>query len=142
LSKIGAEPAQHVLRRVGVVNRGPFCRLLSAFATRRCRSNAAVTIAKTSFGRTPVVDSILQSQSSKSSTPSASGLPMLHFQRKPFSQEAGRTPPVRFDTADLSGLYPFATARAHHCKSFLRRVNAVTSGFAGGRVLARQVEPR
>jgi hypothetical protein len=89
-----------------------------------------------------VLDSILQSQSSKSSTPSANGLPMLHFRRKPFSQEAGRAPPVRFDTADLSGLYPFATAGAHHCKSFLRRVNAVTSGFAWRHVLARPVEPR
>jgi len=97
---------------------------------------------KAPFGPAPVVESILQSRSSKSSTTSANGLPMLHFRRKPFSQEAGRTPPVRFDTANLSGLYPFATARAHHCNGFLRRVNAVKSGFACRRVLARPVDPR
>jgi len=102
----------------------------------------AVTIAETPFGRAPVLDSILQSRLSKSSTTSANGLLMLHFRRKPFSQEAGCTPPVRFDTATLSGLYPFATASAHHCNYFPRRVNAVTSGVAGRRVSARQVEPR
>jgi hypothetical protein len=53
---------------------------------------------------------------------------MLYFQRKPFSQEARRRPPVRFDTVALSGLYPFATTPAH-CDGLLRRV------------LARQVEP-
>jgi hypothetical protein len=77
-----------------------------------------------------------------SSTPSAIGFQMTNFQRKPISQEAGRTLPVRFDTADLSGLYPFATASAHHCNDFPRRVNAVTSGVAGRRVLARRVSTR
>jgi hypothetical protein len=45
--------------------------------------------------------------------PSAIGFQMNDFRRKLFSQEAGREPPVLFDTADLSGLYPLATARAH-----------------------------
>ena len=53
---------------------------------------------------------------------------MTDFRRKPFSQEAGCEPPVLFDTADLSGLYPFATVSAHHRSGFLRRA------------LARQVE--
>jgi hypothetical protein len=48
----------------------------------------------------------------------------LRFRRKLISQEAGREPPVLFDTADLSGLYPFATVRAHHRSGFLRRVFA------------------
>jgi hypothetical protein len=101
---------------------------LSAFATRRCGSSAAVTIAETPFVRAPMLDSILQSPSPESSTTSANGLPMLHFRRKPFSQEAGCAPPVRFDTGRLSGLYPFATATAHRCNGFSRHVNAVTLG--------------
>jgi hypothetical protein len=44
---------------------------------------------------------------------------MLDFRRKPFSQEAGCEPPVLFDTATLSGLYPFATASAHCRDGFL-----------------------
>jgi hypothetical protein len=44
---------------------------------------------------------------------------MTDFRRKLFSQEAGREPPVLFDTADLSGLYPLATARAHCRDGFL-----------------------
>jgi hypothetical protein len=55
---------------------------------------------------------------------------MTDFRRKLFSQEVRREPPVLFGTADLSGLYPFATVRALHRSGFLRRV------------LARQVEPR
>ncbi|UPK03214.1 hypothetical protein [Bradyrhizobium sp. 170] len=49
---------------------------------------------------------------------------MTNFQRKPISQEAGCELPVLFDTADLSGLYPFATVSAHHPAGFLRRVVA------------------
>ena len=49
---------------------------------------------------------------------------MTDFRRKLFSQEAGCEPPVLFDTAGLSGLYPFATVRAHHRNGFLRRVLA------------------
>jgi hypothetical protein len=89
-----------------------------------------------------MVDRILQSRSLASSTPSAIGFQMNDFRRKLISQEAGREPPVRFDTATLSGLYPFATVRAQHCYGFPRRVTAVTSGFAGRRVLVRPVSPR
>jgi hypothetical protein len=51
-------------------------------------------------------------------------------------------PPVLFGTANLSGLYPFATASAHDRNGFLRRVNAMTSGRAGRRVLAWLVSLR
>jgi hypothetical protein len=44
---------------------------------------------------------------------------MTDFRRKLFSQEADREPPVLFGTAALSGLYPFATARAHDRNGFL-----------------------
>jgi len=47
---------------------------------------------------------------------------MTDFQRKLFSQEVRRVPPVLFGTAGLSGLYPFATAMAHYRNGFLRRV--------------------
>jgi hypothetical protein len=77
-----------------------------------------------------MVDRILQSWCLASSTSSTIGFQMTDFQRKPISQEAGGTLPVLFDTACLSGLYPFATVRAHHRNGFLRPV------------LARQVEPR
>jgi hypothetical protein len=80
--------------------------------------------------RSLMVDRILQSRSLTSSTSSTIGFQMTDFRRKPFSQEVGRELPVLFDTADLSGLYPFATVSALHRSGFLRRV------------LARQVEPR
>jgi hypothetical protein len=67
---------------------------------------------------------------------------MTDFRRKLFSREASREPPVRFDTAGLPGLYPFATARADCRNGFLRHVNAAASGFAGGRELARAMSPR
>jgi hypothetical protein len=87
-------------------------------------------MAEAPFACAPMVDRILQSWSLASSIPSAIGFQMNDFRRKLFSQEARREPPVRFDTAGLSGLYPFATARAHHCNGFPRRV------------LARPVGPR
>jgi hypothetical protein len=62
--------------------------------------------------------------------PSAIGFQMNDFRRKLFSQEARREPPVLFDTAGLSGLYPFATVRSRYCNDFPRRV------------VARQVGPR
>jgi hypothetical protein len=99
-------------------------------------------MAEAPLARSPMVDRILQSGSLASSTSSTIGFQMTDFQRKPFSQETGRELPVLFDTANLSGLYPFATASAHHCNRFLRHINAVASGFAGRRVPARQVEPR
>jgi hypothetical protein len=92
--------------------------------------------------RSLMVDRILQSRSLTSSTSSAIGFQMTDFRRQPFSQEVGRKLPVPFDTANLSGLCPFATGRAHHCNRFLRHINAVTSGFSGRRALARQVSPR
>jgi hypothetical protein len=52
----------------------------------------------------------------QSSTPSTNGFPMtvlFHFDENSFSQDPGCEPPVRFDTAALSGLSPFATARTH-----------------------------
>jgi len=67
---------------------------------------------------------------------------MTDFRRKLCSREASREPPVRFDTAGLPGLYPFATAIADCRNGFLRHVNVVASGFASRRVLARQVESR
>jgi len=70
------------------------------------------------------MDRILQSWSLTSSTPSAIGFQMTDFQRKPFLQETDREPPVLFDTAGLSGLYPFATVRARDCNYFLRCVFA------------------
>ena len=150
-SKIGAEPAQHVLQRVGMVNLPVFpssvaaeapsparrgisgtsaLSMVSAFATRGWRCISAVTMAKAPFARAPMVDRILHSRSLTSSTPSAIGFQMTDFRRKLFLQEADREPSVLFDTAGLSCLYPFATARAQHCNGFLRRVNAVASGFA------------
>jgi hypothetical protein len=65
------------------------------------------------FARAPMVDRILQSRSLTSPTPSVIGFQMTDFRRKLSSQETGRAPPVPFDTADLSGLYPFATMRTH-----------------------------
>jgi hypothetical protein len=62
---------------------------------------------------------ILLSRSVESSTASTDGSPMLHFRQNFFSQEA---PPVLFGTADLSGLYPFATAQPAHRNGFLQRV--------------------
>jgi len=99
-------------------------------------------MAEAPLARSPMVDWILQSRSLASSTSSTIGFQMTSFQRKPFSREAGCELPVLFDTANLSGLYPFATASAHLCNGFLRHINAVASGFAGRRVLARQVESR
>jgi hypothetical protein len=76
-------------------------------------------MAQAPFGHAPVLDRILQSRSLTSSTPSAIGFQMTDFRRELFSQEAGREPPVLFGTAALSGLYPFATARAHCRGGFL-----------------------
>ena len=45
---------------------------------------------------------------------------MTDFQRKLFSQEMRRAPPVLFGTAGLSGLYPFATARVQQRNGFRR----------------------
>jgi hypothetical protein len=90
----------------------------SAFATGRRRVRLAVTIGGTSFDMPTALDSILQSRSAKSSTASTDGLPMLNFRRNFFLQNALA---VLFDTAGLSGLYPFATARAHRCHSVLCR---------------------
>jgi hypothetical protein len=87
-------------------------------------------MARAPFARAPMVDRILQSSSLASPAPSAIGFQMTDFRRKHFSQEARREPPVHFDTAGLSGLYPFATIRIHRRNGFLR---------CG---LARQVEPK
>jgi hypothetical protein len=77
-------------------------------------------MAEALFARAAMVDWILQRRSLASSTPSAIGFQMTDFRRKHFSQEARREPPVHFDTAGLSGLYPFATIRTHHRNGFLR----------------------
>jgi hypothetical protein len=70
----------------------------------------AVTMAEAPFASAPMVDRILQSRSLTSSTPSAIGFQMNDFRQKLISQDATREPSVLFGTADLSGLYPFATA--------------------------------
>jgi hypothetical protein len=77
-------------------------------------------MAQAPFARAPMVDRILQSSSLASPALSAIGFQMTDFRRKHFSQEARREPPVHFDTAGLSGLYPFATIRTHHRNGFLR----------------------
>jgi len=87
-------------------------------------------VAQAPFARAPMVDRILQSSSLASPALSAIGFQMTDFRRKHFSQEARREPPVHFDTAGQSGLYPFATVRDHHRNGFPRRV------------LARPVGPR
>jgi hypothetical protein len=87
-------------------------------------------MARAPFARAPMVDRILQSSSLASPAPSAIGFQMTDFRRKHFSQEARREPPVHFDTAGQSGLYPLATVRPQHCNGFPRRV------------LARPVSPR
>jgi hypothetical protein len=135
-SKIGAGPVRYVLRCVGVVNPLAFHSSLagSVVVTSDCRRpvpvpavricdrrrprGLPVTIEGTSFDMAIALDSILQSRSAKSSTVSTDGLRMLNFRRKFFLQKA---PAVLFDTARLSGLYPFATARVHHCRSVPRR---------------------
>jgi hypothetical protein len=76
-------------------------------------------MAEAPFARAPMVDRILQSRSLASPTPSVIGFQMTDFRRKLFSQETGRAPPVLFDTAVLSSLYPFATARTHCRDGFL-----------------------
>jgi hypothetical protein len=76
------------------------------------------------FACAPMLDRILHNRSPASSTLSAIGFQMNDFRRKLFSQEARREPSVLFDTAGLSGLYPFATVRAHHCNGLPRRVPA------------------
>ena len=81
-------------------------------------------MAEAPFAPAPTMDRILQSQSLTSSTPSAIGFQMTDFQRKLFSQEAGREPSALFGTAGLSGLYPFATARTDDRTGILRRVHA------------------
>jgi hypothetical protein len=108
----------------------PFCPWCPHLRHADCAAATAVTMAEVPFARVPMVDRILQSRSLASSTPSAIGFQMTDFRRKPFSQEAGCDPPVLFGTAALSGLYPFATARSHDRNRFLRRVSAMTSGFA------------
>jgi hypothetical protein len=145
LSKIGAGAARHVLPRIGVVNLPVFLLVFrdqSAAAHEdgefsvhppcpqcphlrhadwvplcgnhgecavRAGADAGPDIAKQVVG---IVD------------PSAIGFQMNDFRRKLFSQAARRVPPVRFDTAGLSGLYPFATVGAHHRNGFPRRVLA------------------
>jgi hypothetical protein len=69
-----------------------------------------------------MVDRILQSPSLTSSIASATGFQMADFRRKLLSQETRREPPVLFDTAGLSGLYPFATV--HRGSGFQRRAFA------------------
>jgi hypothetical protein len=145
LSKIGAEAAQHALRCVGVVNLPIFpesradktpppakpgisgtCALsmVSAFATRRLRFGSAVTMATAPFAACADGGLDIASELPTSSIPSAIGFQMADFRRKLFSQEARREPPVLFDTAGLSGLYPFATAGAHRGNGFQRCVFA------------------
>jgi len=77
-------------------------------------------MAQAPFARAPMLDRILQSSSLASLAPSAIGFQMTDFRRRNFSQEARREPPVHFDTAGQSGLYPFATTRTHHRNGFLR----------------------
>lgn len=158
-SKIGAEPALHVLRRISVVNpmvSGVSCgqtarsgifgtsdlSALSASATRCCGSRCAVTISDAPFVHAPAVDWILQSPSPRSPAFSANGLPMSVwlgcFQQDLFPQEERCESPVPFGTATLYGLCPYATTSVHHRNRSLWLVNAVASGFAGRIALARK----
>jgi hypothetical protein len=74
-----------------------------------------------------MVDRILQSRLPTSSTPSTIGFQMTNFRRKPFSQEAGRNPPVLFDTAGLFGLYPFATGMTEIARKPHMRTGSVSN---------------
>jgi hypothetical protein len=62
--------------------------------------------------------SILLSRLTESSTVSTHGLPMLNFQLNFLSLGAPSETPDLFDTATLSGLYLFATARTGHRSGF------------------------
>src|SRR5262245_24625878 len=104
---------------------------MSAFATRRRRCGSAVTMAAARLGRAFAVDWILQSGSAKLPALSANGLPMSFclgfFRGNLFSQRVDRKAAVRFGTAALSGLSPFATVSDHVRAGFLRGVNAAAS---------------
>jgi hypothetical protein len=131
------------LRRVGVVNLPIFLSSLaaeappaarpgiagtsalstvSAFATRRLGPRLRGNHGGVVVGACADAGPDIAKQVAGIVDPSAIGFQMNDFRRKLFSQEARREPAVRFDTAGLSGLYPFATVRPHERNGFLRCV--------------------
>jgi hypothetical protein len=124
LSKIGAEPAQRILRRVGVVNLPVFPVCLAVKAPVRVRPGTARYIRSVHGVRICDMRIALKLRGNHgggavrvcadggpdiakpvltSSNPSAIGFQMTNFRQKLISQDATREPSVLFGTADLSG---------------------------------------